>query len=95
MTARPRCAGYAASTAGMAFLPSYESVGKVAIIAMVLLRIGQGLALGSLLIAGFIAITTPVTTIFLMRAGLFRARRSGDDVPANVSRVAQARIQEP
>ena len=56
---------------------------------------GQGLALGSLLIAGFIAITTPVTTIFLMRAGLFRARRSGDDVPANVSRVAQARIQEP
>ena len=50
---------------------------------------GNGLALGSLLIAGFIAITTPVTTIFLMRAGLFRARRAGDNVPANVSRIAK------
>ena len=35
-----------ASTAGMAFLPSYESVGKAAIVALVILRIGQGLALG-------------------------------------------------
>ena len=56
---------------------------------------GNGLALGSLLIAGFIAITTPVTTIFLMRAGLFRARRAGEDVPANVSRMAQDRTQKP
>lgn len=35
-----------ACTAGMAFLPSYESVGAKAITALVILRIGQGLALG-------------------------------------------------
>ena len=54
---------------------------------------GQGLALGSLLIVGFIAITTPVTTIFLMRAGLFRARKAGEDVPVNLSRAAQERAE--
>ncbi|WCM94949.1 MFS transporter [Acidovorax sp. NCPPB 2350] len=35
-----------ASTAGMAFLPSYESVGNAAVVALVILRFGQGLALG-------------------------------------------------
>ena len=35
-----------ACTAGMAFLPSYASVGTTAIVALVLLRLGQGLALG-------------------------------------------------
>ncbi len=35
-----------ACTAGMAFLPSYASVGSKAITALVILRIGQGLALG-------------------------------------------------
>jgi len=35
-----------ASTAGMAFLPSYNNAGQGAIIALVVLRIGQGLALG-------------------------------------------------
>ena len=35
-----------ACTAGMAFLPSYASVGGKAIAALVILRIGQGLALG-------------------------------------------------
>ena len=35
-----------ASTAGMAFLPSYASAGTTAIVAMVILRIGQGLGLG-------------------------------------------------
>ncbi|MBF9266431.1 MFS transporter [Paracidovorax cattleyae] len=35
-----------ASTAGMAFLPSYNSAGHIAIIALVVLRLGQGLALG-------------------------------------------------
>lgn len=35
-----------ASTAGMAFLPSYNSIGTAAIVALVLLRITQGLALG-------------------------------------------------
>jgi MFS family permease len=33
-------------TAGIAFLPSFASVGNMAIVALVLLRIGQGLALG-------------------------------------------------
>ena len=37
---------------------------------------GQGLALHALLIALFVAITVPVTNIFLMRAALFRARRA-------------------
>jgi MFS family permease len=35
-----------ACTAGMAFLPSYESVGSMAIAAILVLRVGQGLALG-------------------------------------------------
>ena len=35
-----------ACTAGMAFLPSYASVGNKAIVALVILRIGQGLGLG-------------------------------------------------
>jgi MFS family permease len=35
-----------ACTAGMAFLPSYTSVGPIAIMAILVLRIGQGLALG-------------------------------------------------
>ena len=46
----------------------------------------QGLALHSLLIALFVAITVPVTNIFLMRAALFRARRMGSDVPPSLSR---------
>ncbi|ART51631.1 Na+/H+ antiporter subunit G [Acidovorax carolinensis] len=47
---------------------------------------GEGLALHSLLIALFVAITVPVTNIFLMRAALFRARRTGSDVPPSLSR---------
>jgi MFS family permease len=35
-----------ASTAGMAFLPSYETAGTTAIVAMVILRLGQGLGMG-------------------------------------------------
>ena len=46
------------------------------------------LALQPLLIAVFIAITVPITTIFLMRASLFRARQTGQDAPPNVSRPA-------
>jgi multicomponent K+:H+ antiporter subunit G len=49
---------------------------------------GNGLALHPVLIALFIAITVPITTIFLMRASMFRARQSGHDVPANISRSA-------
>ena len=48
---------------------------------------GQGLALHALLIAIFIALTVPITTIFLMRAALFRARRAGRDVPPSISRI--------
>ena len=47
--------------------------------------LGHDMALHPLLIALFIAITVPVTTIFLMRAALFRARRSGLDVPPSLS----------
>lgn len=50
--------------------------------------LGYQLALHPLLIALFIAITVPVTNIFLMRAALFRARRTGLDAPASVSRTA-------
>lgn len=47
----------------------------------------QRLALHALLIAVFVSVTVPITTIFLMRAALFRARRTGQDVPASVSSV--------
>ena len=49
---------------------------------------GDGLAVQLLLIAVFVAVTVPVTTIFLMRAALFRARRMGQEVPPNVSVAA-------
>ena len=48
---------------------------------------GEGFALHALLIAIFIAVTVPITTIFLMRAALFRARRAGRDVPPSISRI--------
>ncbi|PWW43587.1 monovalent cation/H(+) antiporter subunit G [Melaminivora alkalimesophila] len=48
------------------------------------------LALHSLLIALFVAVTVPVTTIFLMRAALFRARRLGEPVPPSLSRTVRA-----
>jgi len=47
----------------------------------------HGPALHMLLIALFVAITVPVTSIFLMRAALFRARRVGQNVPPSLSRV--------
>lgn len=59
---------------------------------------GQGLALHALLIAVFIAVTVPITTIFLMRAALFRDRRAGRDVPPSISRIvpnAPLRADEP
>ncbi|AMM25676.1 monovalent cation/H(+) antiporter subunit G [Variovorax sp. PAMC 28711] len=42
---------------------------------------GGNLFLHALLIALFIALTAPVTTIFLVRAALFRERQKGGDVP--------------
>ena len=50
----------------------------------------QRIVIHAILIAIFVAITVPVTTIFLMRAALFRARRSGADVPSSLSRVADS-----
>ena len=47
---------------------------------------GQGFVMHSVLIAIFVAVTVPITTIFLMRAALFRARRAGSDVPPSLSR---------
>ena len=47
----------------------------------------HGFAAHPLLIAVFIAVTVPITTIFLMRAALFRARRAGRDVPPSVSGI--------
>ena len=44
----------------------------------------------ALLIAIFIAVTVPITNIFLMRAALFRDRRMGKDVPQSVSRIVAA-----
>lgn len=38
-----------------------------------------------LLIALFMATTVPITSIFLLRAALFRARRAGENVPATLS----------
>ncbi len=48
------------------------------------------LVLHALLIAVFISVTVPITTIFLMRAALFRARRNGQNVPPAVSRVVSS-----
>jgi multicomponent K+:H+ antiporter subunit G len=42
---------------------------------------GFHLFLHAVLIALFVALTAPVTTIFLMRAALFRERQKGGDVP--------------
>jgi multicomponent K+:H+ antiporter subunit G len=50
--------------------------------------------LHALLIAVFIAVTVPITTIFLMRAALFRARRAGRDVPPSVSRIVPNEPQQ-
>jgi multicomponent K+:H+ antiporter subunit G len=43
---------------------------------------GGSLFLHATLIALFVALTAPVTTIFLMRAALFRERQKGGDVPS-------------
>ena len=50
---------------------------------------GEGLAVHVLLIALFVAVTVPVTTIFLFRASLFRARQMRKPgVPRSVSAPA-------
>lgn len=52
---------------------------------------GDGLAVHVLLIALFIAVTVPITTIFLLRASLFRARQMGKKVPPSVSAPTDGR----
>ncbi len=47
---------------------------------------GGHLFVHALLISIFVVLTAPVTTIFLMRAALFRERAQGADVPPTVSR---------
>lgn len=47
----------------------------------------ESFSVHALLIAVFIAVTVPITNIFLMRAALFRDRRMGKDVPTSVSRI--------
>lgn len=49
----------------------------------------HGFAAHPLLIAVFIAVTVPITTIFLMRAALFRARRAGRNVPPSISTIVR------
>lgn len=43
----------------------------------------------TLLIAIFIALTAPVTTIFLMRATLFRTRVAGQEAPPSVTEAGE------
>lgn len=47
-------------------------------------------SLSAMLIPIFIAMTMPITTIFLMRASLFRDRLAGRPVPPNLTRQANA-----
>ena len=49
---------------------------------------GERLFLHAVLIALFVALTAPVTTIFLMRAALFRERQKGGEVPPAAASAA-------
>lgn len=51
---------------------------------------GRNLFLHAALIALFVALTAPVTTIFLMRAALFRERQKGGKVPPAATSARQA-----
>lgn len=51
-------------------------------------------ALHALLIAAFVAITAPVTSTFLLRAALFRARLAGENVPPSLNRIAPSEAPE-
>ena len=53
---------------------------------------GDGqLALHAWLVVVILSITAPVTTVLLARAGLFRARRAGQAVPAQLGDVGDGR----
>lgn len=53
---------------------------------------GHSLFLHALLIALFVALTAPITTIFLMRAALFRERQKGGAVPPAEPRRASETV---
>jgi multicomponent K+:H+ antiporter subunit G len=54
------------------------------------------LALHGWLVVVVLAITAPVTTVLLARAGLFRARQAGEDVPGPFTVApGQGETQEP
>ena len=55
---------------------------------------GFSLFLHAILITLFIALTAPVTTIFLMRAALFRERQKGGDVPPAETTASPKRMGE-
>ena len=58
--------------------------------------VSGGVVWHMLLIAIFLAITVPITTIFLMRAGLFRARQARrKEVPPSLSRIHPVRADKP
>lgn len=56
---------------------------------------GTNLFLHAVLIALFVALTAPVTTIFLMRAALFRDRQKGMDLPHAAHVTSDALDQRP
>ncbi len=56
---------------------------------------GFGMFLHAVLIVLFVALTAPVTTIFLMRAALFRERQKGGDVPPPASASAPSAPSAP
>jgi len=76
-----------------------STLGCWCIVAAALLHsyVGTGTwAVHMVLIAIFMAITVPITTIFLMRAGLFRARQAGrKDIPPTLSRIIHSGPQKP
>ena len=56
---------------------------------------GTGPTFATLLIAVFVAVTVPISTIFLMRAALFRDRRAHRAVPPSISSTSLARTPPP
>lgn len=44
--------------------------------------VGEQLSLHALLVPALVALTSPITTIFLMRAATFRRRVAGQDAPS-------------
>ena len=66
-----------ACTAGMAFLPSYASVGNKAIVALVILRIGQGLALGGSWVRRWVSFWRPACSPTCTAASAWRNSWTG------------------